>query len=437
MSPTGSEHEAPHAMREAGSRIFGSPVRAFILIFLISFGIRVALFASWVSTGEDFYRLGGEMGRVALSLIRSGEFANPYMIPTGPTAHPTPLWPTLLALIYGTFGMTATAGYVRALVAISSWSLINALLPWFAHRLGLGVRAGILAGIVGAFIPQPWYEVAGIGFSAPGALALGLVIVAFQHRWTAGRRSVAGSFLLGIGCGAAFHILPPLLLVVFGNLVFELWWKRGRRVWILLACIVAGAVLACIPWTWRNYTTLHGFFFIRSNFGLELRIANQPGAAADIDVTLARKGTLRHPSENLEEALQVRNLGEAEYMRRARTEAGEWIGAHPAEFLRLTAMRFVHFWCGPLRLPWLAVLTTVISALAFLGLRRILPSLDAPGRAALIIPLATFPLVYYIMSYVEHYRMPLAWMLLLLACYETQSWMTRRNRGRADPAAVA
>jgi hypothetical protein len=226
-------------------------------------------------------------------------------------------------------------------------------------------------------------------------------------------------------CGAAFHRLPPLLLVVLGYLIFELWWKRDRRKWFLAACVVAGATLACVPWTWRNYTALHGFFFIRSNFGLELRIANQPGADADGDVTYARQGTVRHPSENLDEARLVRDLGEAEYMRRAKNEAMEWIRTHPGEFLRLTLMRFVHFWCGPLRLPGLAALFTTLTVLALLGLRRILPALDAPGRAALLIPLTMFPLVYYFVIYQAHYPAPLAWMLLLLAGYEVQSWSSR------------
>jgi hypothetical protein len=323
--------------------------------------------------------------------------------------------------------MTATAGYVRALVAISTYSLLYALQPWFARRLRLGTRAGILAGVAAALIPQPMYEIAGFGFTAPAALALGLVTVAFLNRWTAGCRSVAVSLLLGLGCGAAFHVLPPLLFVVLGNLIFELCWKQGRRKWILSACVAAGAALACIPWTWRNYTALHGFCFIRGNLGLELRIANQPGADPDIEVTLARKGTLRHPSENLLEARQVRHLGEAEYMRRARNEALAWIRAHPAEFLRLTLMRFIHFWCGPLRQPLLAALTTIVSVLAILGLRRILPELPAPARAALLMPLGTFPLVYYIVSYVEHYPVPLTWMLFLLAGYEIQSWTTRNS----------
>lgn len=434
MGATSPERSASRAISGAAGRIFRSPAWAFVLIFLLSFAVRAALLAVWVSNHADFYRLGGEIGRVALSLMRTGQFADPYMIPTGPTAHPTPLSPALLALIYHAFGITATAGYVRALVGIGSHSALYALLPWFARRLGLGTRAGIFAGVACALVPlQGLGEAIGLGATAHAALAFALLTVAFLHRWTADRLSAAGSLLLGMACGAAFHVLPPLLLVVLGNLIFELWWKRGRRKWLLSACVAAGAILACVPWTWRNYTALHGLFFIRSNFGLELRIANHLGADADIEVTYARAGTLRHPSENLEEARQVRDLGEAEYNRRARNEALEWIRNHPVEFLRLTLMRVVHFWCGQLRYPWLAALFTAVTVLALLALRRILPALTAPGRAALLIPLATFPLVYYIVSYVAHYPAPLAWMLLLLAGYEIQSWISRGNHNRADP----
>ncbi len=430
MGIASPENRASQAMPEAAGGIFRSHAAASVLIFLISFAVRGILLAVWVSNHQDFYRLGGEIGRVALSLLRAGQFADPYMIPTGPTAHPTPLSPVLLALIYHAFGMTPTAGYVRALVGISSHSALYALLPWFASKLGLGRRAGIFAGIACALIPlEGLGEAIGLGATAHASLVFGMLMIAFLSRWTADRLSGAGSLLLGMACGAAFHILPPLLLVVLGNLIFELRWRRGQRKWLLATCIAAGAILACVPWTWRNYAALHGFFFIRSNFGLELRIANHPGADADIEVSFARDGTLRHPSENLEEARQVRDLGEGEYNRRARNEALSWIRNHPAEFLRLTLMRFLHFWCGQLRYPWLAALFTAVTVLAVLGLRRILPTLDAPGRAALLIPLATFPLVYYLVSYVAHYPAPLAWLLHLLAGYEVQSWFPSRKTG--------
>jgi len=425
-----TQHSALRGMAGAVSRIIRSPARAFVLVFLLSFVVRAVLLVSWADSRKRFYRLGaGIEDRVALSLLHTGQFADPYLIPTGSTAHPPPLWPAVLALIYHAFGVTAAAGYVRGLVTISSYSALFGLLPWFGRRLGLGTAAGVLAGVAGALIPrQGPDEFIGWGVTAHAAMAFGLLTVAFLHRWTTGRTSRAGSSLLGLGCGAAFHFLPPLLLVVLGYLFFELWWKCDRRKWFLAACVAGGAIMACVPWTWRNYTALDGFFFIRSNFGLEFRIANQPGSDADGDVTYARQGTVRHPSENLEEARLLRDLGEAEYMRRARNEAIEWIRTHPGEFLRLTLMRFVHFWCGPLRLPWLAALFTTLTVLALLGLRRILPALDAPGRAALLIPLAMFPLVYYFVSYQPHYPAPLAWLLLLLAAYEVQSWTSRMAR---------
>src|SRR5512147_2048895 len=170
MSATDSEHCTSDAIRRIGPRISGLPAWAFI--FLLSFAVRAALLAVWVSNHPDFYRLGGEIGRVALSLMRTGQFADPYMIPTGPTAHPTPLSPALLALIYHAFAMTATAGYVRALVGIGSHSTLYALLPWFARRLGLGTPAGVFAGVTCALIPmQGLGEAVGLGASAHASLA--------------------------------------------------------------------------------------------------------------------------------------------------------------------------------------------------------------------------------------------------------------------------
>ena len=127
---------------------------------------------------------------------------------------------------------------------------------------------------------------------------------------------------------------------------------------------------------------------------------------------------------NLEEARKVRDLGEAEYMRQSKNEALNWTSRHPRRFLLLTVVRIVYFWCGPLRrLPWNAAAITTVTIFGLLGLRRILPALASPQRATLLIPLATFPLVYYIVSFVGHYRAPIEWMLLLLAGVELWHWI--------------
>ncbi|MFH1567763.1 MAG: hypothetical protein ABIL09_07155 [Gemmatimonadota bacterium] len=392
-----------------------APLPAFVLIFLLSFVVRGAVLVSGLLP-EEYFRPRGEIGRVAVSLASGGGYADPYLIPSGPTAHPTPLYTGLLGLVYALLGVTRAAAHVRALVAITSFSALNAMLPWLGGRLGLGRKAGLLAGFAAALIPQQGIgEVIGGGDQPFPAIALSLLAVAFLRRWSRVGNSVGGSVILGVVCGAALHLSPPLVLVFLGWMIFELIWSRDRRKYLLVGGLTLGGLLGCAPWAWRNHAAFHQGMFIRSNLGLELRLANHDGADANLEVTAAREKTLRHPSQDLVEAQMVRELGEAEYMRQARREALAWIRNHPAETVRLTLLRLVHFWCGPLRLPAKALAITLVTILATMGLRSLLPTLTAPQRAALLIPLATFPLIYYAVSYVPHYRAPLEWLLLLLA----------------------
>jgi hypothetical protein len=213
---------------------------------------------------------------------------------------------------------------------------------------------------------------------------------------------------------------------MLAGIAFELWWSKDRRKWFLSLVMILGVALACLPWTWRNNVTFHELFFIRNNFGLELRLGNHQGAAADIEVMDAREGaSMRHPGNNREEALKVRELGEMEYMRQAKREALEWIKANPGEFLPLTALRVIHFWLGPLHQPLIAAGISLLTILAFLGARRTLPMLTMPQRAVLLIPLATFPLVYYIVTYMSRYAVPINWLLLMFAGAEVWHWIKR------------
>ena len=102
-------------------------------------------------------------------------------------------------------------------------------------------------------------------------------------------------------------------------------------------------------------------------------------------------------------------------MTEKQSEAVEWIGSHPWEFLKLTGTRFLYFWFGPLhRLPRTAPYL-FLTLLALVGACRILPALNAQGRALLLIPLATYPLIYYVLAYMPRYREPIRWILFLLA----------------------
>jgi 4-amino-4-deoxy-L-arabinose transferase-like glycosyltransferase len=286
--------------------------------------------------------------------------------------------------------------------------------------LGLSRQAGVLGGIAGTLIlvwPGNGEELAGI--------VLGLLAVAFLHRWTSGLGSFGGSLLLGIACGIAFHLQPVLLPVVLGWMTFELWWSRERRKWYLSTAIVLGMVIACIPWGLRNYTVFNDVFFIRSNLGLELRMGNHEGAAGDMEVMDAIQEH-RHPRTHLQEAQLVRDLGEAEYMRLAGIEALEWIRAHPGEFVKLTVSRTTQFWFGPFHEPWMAVPVTGLTILALLGAWYWRTTMTKPQRVVIMMPLIFYPLIYYIVAYMPRYRVPLDWILYLLAGAAVWHWLKGR-----------
>jgi hypothetical protein len=187
-------------------------------------------------------------------------------------------------------------------------------------------------------------------------------------------------------------------------------------------------ILACIPWGVRNYRTFDAVFFIRSNLGLELRMGNHEGASAAMDV-MDRTGEHLHPRTHQGEARKVQALGEVAYMRQAGREALSWIGANPGAFLKLTAGRGVHWWCGPLYNPPVALLVTGLTLMALLGIWRSRAALDAPGRAAILVPLISYPLIYYLVAYMPRYRQPVDWIYVLLAAAAIGSWIGGRAAG--------
>ncbi|MCK5651871.1 MAG: hypothetical protein KAJ42_10855, partial [Gemmatimonadetes bacterium] len=381
-------------------------MRAFIIIFLLGFSIRV-FFLTQVPERRILPNDRMEDTAIATSMLEGGGFADPYMIPTGPTAHLPPLVPGILALFWGLFGMGLAGGYAARLFSITAFSALYALVPWFGGKLGLGREAGVLGGIVGSLI-----VVGGGNGEEVAGIFIGLMAIVFLRRWTSGLGSFGGSFLIGAASGAAFHLQPALLPVVLGWMIFELWWSRDRRKWLLSGVMVLGMVVACAPWGWRNYTAFNEVFFIRGNLGLELRMGNHEGATGALEKNMRAPEEYRHPRTNPVEARLIQELGEAEYMRRAKAEAVDWITGNPWEFIKLTASRSIQFWVGPLHEPGKALAITALTILALLGAWRALPKMTNPQRAALLTPLICYPLVYYVVIYMPRYRVPLDWILL-------------------------
>ena len=406
-------------LRSALNWFTSSSLLTFVFIFFLAFGVRAyslkqRTVINLLPSSER------EMGAIAEFMAEMGRFADPYMIPTGPTAHLPPIPPAILALIYYWFGRTNTAAYLYIGFLIATSSLIYALMPWIADRLRAGRQAGFIGGMVGAFMVETEQPTHGEGLAA---IMLGLMLMAFLRRWNDGKNSFKAAFLLGLGSGISFHIQPALFPVFLGYLAFEIGWHKARRKTAILGVLVLGVVLACVPWAWRNYTVFHDFFFIRSNLGLELRMGNSPGTAATFEAMDRQGHYYKHPRLDPVEAQEVKELGEMEYMREALDETLTWIQDNPLEFFKLTFMRFVHFWFGPLGPSPTSALTVLLTILAVLGIRHVFPSLTLPQRIILLTPLLTYPLIYYLVPFMPRYRMPIEWIVLMLAGVEVWSWI--------------
>jgi hypothetical protein len=402
---------APWRVLQAGvTWFFGSPWPSFTILFVLSLAIRVDQLTPlpyWAIPSPNPQR---EIGRIATSVAQTGEFANPYALPTGPTAHVPPVYPYILGGLYRLFGLTRTAGYVSYLLIAVVASLLYALLPWVSNRLGLGRAAGFIGGLIGGVqIEERWLHAEDLM-----ALVLLLLLAAFLVRWTTRQVSWQGSLLLGLGMGVAFHLQPAYLPVMLACMAFELWWLRGPHTRTLVGVMILGAALACIPWAWRNYVAFHELFFIRSNLGLELRMGNNVNAEPTMEA-MDRYGSHIHPTLLETEARAVIKMGEAAYMRRAGQEALDWIAAHPRDFLWLTVRRVGAWWLGPWYRPAEAAPVTLLTILALCGAWLMWRRLSMPQRGAFIIPLLTYPLIYYVVAYMPNYRAPIDWILFILA----------------------
>jgi len=378
-----------------------------LLVFLVALAIRI-FFLTLIPREALQPSTDWELDSIAMSLVTTGEFANPYVVPTGPTAHLPPIPPAILALMYKVFGITMTAGIAGWLFRMLAQSAICGLLPWIGVRVGVGWKAGFMGGLAGALFPQ-WLAHG----EALSAVLLGLLVVAVIRRWESVPRPW-GSLVFGTAFGISFHVQPVFLFVFLGYLGFELWWRSDHGKWRSAALVAVAALVACIPWSVRNYRAFDAVFFVRSNFGLELRMGNHDGAEPSIDHPHFQNEP-PHPRTHVEDAIKVREWGEVPYMRESGAAARAWIVSNPGEFTRLTAKRIGYFWLGPLDRPGIAGLFAILAGLALLGAVRVIRILPPPGTAALLIPLLVYPLVYYLVPWQHRYRFPIEWILFLLA----------------------
>jgi hypothetical protein len=205
---------------------------------------------------------------------------------------------------------------------------------------------------------------------------------------------------LEILTNAAFASTLPFVVLW---LAYEL--RRAKRAWIRLPLYAAlTAALVCTPWTIRNYSALHAFVPLRSNFGLELWRFNNPVYPS-------------HPTNSAAELNKYVQMGEIAYFQEKKHEAVEFIRAHPRQFLSATKRRALFFWIVGWREGLLFALSNMaLTALTFAGLCLLYLSTRSAFWLFALFPVI-FPLPYYVTLSSLLYRHAIDPILIVLAAF--------------------
>ena len=380
------------------------------VIFLLSCGIRVAQ----IVASRPHPREWTELEQVARSLYLNGAFADPYLHPTGPTAHVSPAIPLVIAYLYYLVGITWVSEFLQRALQAMVCSLQYALLPRVAGALGISRWFGVIAGLLAALAPYKGYieTEAGAWEQPYAALALLVLFLHTVEFWGKEKHSAAAVVERALGWGIAMLISPVLGVILAAVLLYEFFALRRRERLLLLLAVFAAVQ---VPWAVRNWIQLHGFVPGRSNFDLEFHMSNRPEAYALSDDNVTHGVLARfHPSHSEAEWQRVHDVGEVAYNREHLRAALAEIGHDPRRFACMTAERIWRFWLMPSR-RFKTMLA--LAAVTLLGSFGILRMPRTPGVRLSLVILAAYPLIYYLIEVDRRYRYPIDWIFIVPAIW--------------------
>lgn len=427
-------------------------LRAGMVLFVVACAVRFAMLSTtpldkitYMVPSPTTRPVSGDEGiNIGISLLLNGQFADPFGGPSGPTAHVPPAYPVEMALLFRLFGFGTTAGYVRCAVLILGFSTVIALLPWFAHRIGVGARVGLAGGAFAACVPVFASAEVSTGRDEwlAGLLLMYLTLLAF--RLVRAPATGLPVFLwFGFVWGVMMYMQPSTVLVLAaqGLLVTALV-KPAARAAVLTKFAVASAVFAITisPWIIRNHSVLGVWCFMRDNMGLELAMANGPGAFPSQQENMQSGYYCKvHPicAGPLHE---LQSMGEVNFYRLRKEQATDWIRHNPAEFTRLTVWRSMYVWTAVPSVRSLFLVRSVLSILALAGLVVLWRRGQWRVAAMLAVTMLSFVLPYSLFMYTGRYMCALGFVIFTLAGITLDfAWRQISGRflgGRFDPESL-
>ena len=293
-----------------------------LLVGLVALALRLVLIFGVMKVPSIDW---DEMELISRSLAETGQFANPYKLPTGLTAHHAPVYPFLLAGIFKIFGYGPAAANAIVTTNLIFAAGIAALMPWVATCATLPATAGLIGGVF-AVIPFRILKEARGEASFVGLLfilTVGLTLLwlrrifgSHECRQHFGRAAGLGLLWGFVSLAAAIWPLAGLVILTWVALR-ALQLKSGS---LFAQALTTGifTLVALSPWLIRNYYALGGVSYIRSNFPLEFSLSNNDSAFPTAEQNYAvgfpdNYFHRHHPWSNAEVAREVQFLGEREF----------------------------------------------------------------------------------------------------------------------------
>jgi 4-amino-4-deoxy-L-arabinose transferase-like glycosyltransferase len=390
--------------------------------------VRVCLifyFGTWhFANDANHWNFGYENGQVARSLTDGAGFASPFPGAVGPTAWLAPAYPWLLSLVFRVFGTFSPSAALAALMLNALLSAATCTVIYWFGREFCDEVTGLLAAILFALNPTSiWHTITSIWDVTASTLLLAVLIYTLAKlRHTAGLKP---AIITGVVAGVLALFNPACLIVYLAGAAWIC--LRERR---LLPALAGVPLVLCLPWMLRNEAVLHRLT-LKSNFGTELRIGNNPRAPA----TAAAAVMDLHPS--FTELAIYRRLGETAYVDWCGQQAEQFIREHPVAFVKLVARRVLIFWTGSEDSPWAGTLEArwnwqmlkriVSCSWGVTALMGLLAGRYYADHTLLFLSMAAYPLPYYLTHVTNRYRMPLEPVMAVLAAHALL-WCWRRLR---------
>jgi 4-amino-4-deoxy-L-arabinose transferase-like glycosyltransferase len=354
------------------------------------------------------YSRGIELGTLAQSLLAGQGLSSPFGGSTGPSALLAPGYPAVIALIFRIFGSFTFPAAIAVMTMQVFFSTGTVLLIMIVARRCFDSRTADLAGVFWAVsLPLLWMPTIFWETCLSTLLVVGMMAFALRCE------QKPSGFLwavMGAYCGLAALVNPALLMALLALMGWAAWQTRKTlRYSPLLGLLVLLLVFA--PWPIRNARALGAFIPLRSTVGLELWMGNRAGATGFLDESV-------FPLFNRWEYDQYVAKGEVAYMRDKSALAKSYIRAHPAEFLRLSSIRFVRFWTGTGSKGGsilFAIHALLTSCLGAVGMWRLWQRRRFGVAVLFLLPLMIFPLPYYITHAEFRYRLVVDPLLTILA----------------------